>query len=469
MVIHMYRDTSAGFRTLSNIMKVLSQYMAVPVMSYNSIKRWMLLYGYHLLKKDKENKEGDNVFINDFSIQLGKEKCLLVLRGSLSQMREQGFNLSHSQVEVVDLRVVKKSDNQLVTASLEWASSKVGRPKQIVSDNGSDIKKGNENFCTNNAGVIYTYDVGHKTACLLKALLESDDQWKSLLLDINKTLILVQQTELSFLRPILPRKKSRYLNISILISWVKNILGFKDRKDFSLIDCDKVYVFNPESFSKICDEYPDKFSYTDILKLTSRTFQDNAEALEAISLIIGSDIKEKDVELINLANKRFYEKFGIFEKYRPLIEDLSVMVTIINNIQYHIKHDGLSMDTMDLIEKSIDFDKLTGEKTKKIYYQLINYLNLELSKFGNDIKPYLNSSDIIESLFGKFKHKLTDKLGSMHSSILFLVVMCGNFNSVDIKQATGYQLKDVQKWFRNMQSDKPMEVKRKEAFSFKTN
>lgn len=170
MVIHMYRDTSAGFRTLSKIMKVLAQYMVVPVMSYNSIKRWMLLYGYHQLKKDKIKKEGDNVFINDFSIQLGKEKCLLLLRGSLSQMREQGFNLSHNQVEVVDLQVVKKSDNKLVTSSLETASSKVGKPKQIVADGGSDIKKGNEVFCANNPGVIYTYDVGAQDCLFIESI-----------------------------------------------------------------------------------------------------------------------------------------------------------------------------------------------------------------------------------------------------------------------------------------------------------
>lgn len=281
--------------------------------------------------------------------------------------------------------------------------------------------------------------------------------------------MLVQQTELSFLRPILPRKKSRYLNIGILISWVGNILKFKDRKDFSLIDRDEAYIFNPETLYKISNKYPGNFSFSEISKLTNGVYQSKQEAAEALSLVAQYDINEKDIEIISFANKRFCEKFGVFEKYRSLIGDLSMMVMLINKVQYHLKHDGLSMNTMDLIEKSIEFEKLTGEKTKMMYYQLINYLNEELAKFDNDLSAYLISSDIIESLFGKYKHKLTDRFGSIHSSILFLTVICSNLNSNDIKQATKYQLKDVQEWFKNMQSDKSMQVKRREAFAVQNN
>jgi hypothetical protein len=102
-----------------------------------------------------------------------------------------------------------------------------GTPAQIVSDHGSDIKKGNELFCQDNPGVVYTYDMSHKIGCLLKAVLENDRTWQSLLKTINIVLQQVQQTELSFLRPILPRKKSRYLNIGIIVKWVKNILSYQ--------------------------------------------------------------------------------------------------------------------------------------------------------------------------------------------------------------------------------------------------
>jgi hypothetical protein len=445
-------------------MKIISGYIDVPVMSYNSIKGWMLLYGYHLLTKEKEKRK-DNVFINDFSIQLGQQKCLLVLRCSLEKMRVNGFNLSHGQAEIVELQVVKKSDNKLVTASLESASLKTGKPKQIVSDGGSDIKKGNEIFCIQNPGTVYTYDVGHKTACLLKALLEKNDSWKSLLENINKTLMCVQQTELSFLRPILPRKKSRYLNISILIYWVQNILRFKDRKVFSLIDSKPGYVYNPECLSKVCAKFSHDFSSPEISKLAGEVFQKKQEAIEALSLATGSDLNEKDIEIISLANKRFCEKFGIFEQYRNLVNDLSMLVSVINDIQFNIKHHGLSIYTMDLIEQSVQDKLLTGEKTKQIYYQLINFLNEEISKFGNDTSPYLGSSDIIESIFGKYKYKLTDRLGSMNSSILFLPVICSDLNSNDLLHATNHKLKDVQSWYNDLHGVESMQLKRREAFS----
>jgi hypothetical protein len=464
MVIHLYKDTSAGFRTLSNIMKVLSLYINVPVMSNNSIKGWMLRYGYHILTKEKE-KRNDNVFINDFSIQLGQQKCLLVLRAPLDKMRKKGFNLSHGQAEVIDLKVVKKSDHQMVTTSLEESASQAGIPKQIVSDCGADIKKGNINFCTNHPDVVYTYDIGHKTACMLKALLKKNDQWKSLLEDINKTLMCVQQTELSFLRPILPRKKSRYLNISVLIYWVQNILRFKDKKDFTSINSGPGYVLNPGYLSKIDSKSSFDVCSGEISKLATRIFQDKEEAIETFNSATGNYIKVKESDVISLGNKRFIEKFMIFEHYREFIEDLSSMVSLINSIHYHVKHNGLSINTMDIIDKSISYNQVTGEKTKQIFLQMINFLNHEIAKFGRDTSSFLGSSDIIESLFGKYKYKLTDRLGSIHSSILYLPVICETLNPEDIMEATKCKLSDVKNWFENMQNEKTMQVKRREAFA----
>jgi len=54
-------------------------------------------------------QDGYWVFINDFSIQLGKEKCLLTLGIPLERMRENGFNVTHVDVEVLDIFVTLKS------------------------------------------------------------------------------------------------------------------------------------------------------------------------------------------------------------------------------------------------------------------------------------------------------------------------------------------------------------------------
>ena len=95
LVLRHYVETSAGFRCVAATMKILSGYFEINSMSYTTVRRWLLCYGYYLLNKAKVKKDGYWVLLNDFSIQLGKEKCLLTLGVPLELMRENGFNLSH--------------------------------------------------------------------------------------------------------------------------------------------------------------------------------------------------------------------------------------------------------------------------------------------------------------------------------------------------------------------------------------
>jgi len=432
-------------------------------MSYTSVRRWLLCYGYYLLIKPQPKRNGDWVFINDFSIQLGQEKCLLTLGASLAQLRKTGFNLSHQHVAVLDIVVTSQANNQLVKERLDMVSNRVGIPAQIVSDHGSDIKKGNELFCQQHPTVVYTYDISHKIGCLLKALLESDCLWQCLLKDINVTLQQVQQTELSFLRPILPRKKSRYLNISLIINWVTNILSYKDNHDFSLIESG--YMIHPESIYQMINSISDKNSVNSLIKMIKKKFATKEDVVTELSLILQQGIEEKQIMIVDLSVKRFHDKFGLFEQYREFIGDLSSMIKLIEKIQKIVKHQGLSIETMEKIDKEINFQELTGHRTTTIYYQIINYLKEELSKFGNTTKAYLASSDIEESLFGKYKYKLAERMGGIYESILMLAVLCSDYNLEDIKAASEmYNMQDVNNFIRPM-IGKSIQSKRRMAFN----
>jgi hypothetical protein len=158
LVIRNYVETSAGFRCVAASIKIFSYYFGINSMSFTTVRRWLLCYGYYLLTKPKPKRSGDWVFINDFSVQLSKEKCLLILGVSLEQMRKTGFNLTHKDVEVLDIVVTSNANYKLVKERLEIVSNRVGIPAQIVSDHGSDIKKGNELFCQEHPTVVYTYD-----------------------------------------------------------------------------------------------------------------------------------------------------------------------------------------------------------------------------------------------------------------------------------------------------------------------
>lgn len=463
LVLRHYVETSAGFRCVAATMKLLSGYFEINSMSYTTVRRWLLCYCYYLLTKAKVKKDGYWVLLNDFSIQLGKEKCLLTLGAPLQRMREHGFNLSHQDVEVLDIFVTLQSSSTLVKGRLDVVKDRVGTPAQIVSDHGSDIKKGNELFCQDNPSVVYTYDISHKIGCLLKALLENDSSWQSLLKTINIVLQQVQQTELSFLRPILPRKKSRYLNIGIIVKWVKNILSYQDSHDFSLIESG--YTLHPQSVYQITNSHWDKQLTHALLKMSRKKYQCRQDIIEQLSLIVPPEIEPKDIEIIDLSEQRFKQKYGLFEPYREFVNDLSAMIDMIDKIQKIVKHDGLSNGTMKKIEQEIDVHQFNGDKTRLVYDQIIDYLTAELSKFEDPENAYLACSDIEESLFGKYKYKLQERTGGIYSSVLLLSALCSNFNIEHIKAACEkYKMKDVDDFIKQM-TGKSLQAKRRIAFS----
>ena len=85
LALRQYISTSAGFRCVAASLKIFSNYFELNNMSYTTIRRWLLYYGYYLLLREHPKRDGDWVFINDFSIQLGTEKCFLILGASLKK------------------------------------------------------------------------------------------------------------------------------------------------------------------------------------------------------------------------------------------------------------------------------------------------------------------------------------------------------------------------------------------------
>ncbi|WP_319491631.1 hypothetical protein [uncultured Desulfobacter sp.] len=87
---------------------------------------------------------------------------------------------------------------------------KTGIPKQIISDHGSDVKSGIEQFCKAFPGTTFVYDITHKAATLLKRELDADERWKCFIANAASTRKKVQQTTLAAIAPPNQRSKARY-------------------------------------------------------------------------------------------------------------------------------------------------------------------------------------------------------------------------------------------------------------------
>src|SRR6516165_5932178 len=200
-----------------------------PVPHFTTVRLWLLRVGYHKLHRPKEHA-ADWVWIVDHSNQIGQEKCFLILGVRLSQLPPPGpeFPLRLSQMEPIELEPVTVSDKEVVLNQLEANVAQTGVPRAIIDDHGGDLAGGVELFRRAHPETIEVYDISHKAACLLKARLEHDQQWKAFAAKAGQTKCSVQQTEWAFLIPPSQRVKARYMNLGPLIAWGIDTLAILD-------------------------------------------------------------------------------------------------------------------------------------------------------------------------------------------------------------------------------------------------
>jgi hypothetical protein len=197
--------------------------------SWFSGRLWLFRLGYYKLTRPKE-KADDWVWIVDHTVQLGAEKCFVILGIRLCNLPDPGSSLSHEDVEPIALCPVKQSNREVVFQQLEDTISKTGVPREIIGDNGSDLKSGVEKFCHEHQESCYVYDIKHKTAVVLKHELQKDEAWLEFSQLAAQTKKKIQQTSLAALAPPNQRTKARYMNVGILIQWGRDMLTFFDKQ-----------------------------------------------------------------------------------------------------------------------------------------------------------------------------------------------------------------------------------------------
>jgi hypothetical protein len=200
-----------------------------PVPHCTTVRWWLLRLGYHKLHRPKE-QASDWVWIIDHSNQIGKEKCLVILGVRVSQLPPPGkdYPLRLEQMEPIELEPVTISDKEVVYRQLEASAAKCGVPRAIIDDHGGDVAGGVGLFREAHPGTVEIYDITHKAACMLKARLESDEQWKAFAAKAGQTKCNIQQTELVFLVPQSQRSKARFMNLGTLIAWGAKTLAIVD-------------------------------------------------------------------------------------------------------------------------------------------------------------------------------------------------------------------------------------------------
>ncbi len=341
---------------------------------HTTIRQWILKRGYCQITHQTFEKAKDWVGIFDLTIGVGALKCLLVLGVRLTHLkdREDGFTLTHQDVQVIGLYYNTKSSGEFVHTSLKEAEAKIGSSfASLLLDQGPDVTKGANNYKEGSKNTTIVHDISHKIANVLEKTLKNDMHWKLFCEHLTATKQSVQQTlDLAALMPPKLRSQARYMSIDVLMSW---IIRFQESK--------KAGTMNSISQERF-DEY---FGW--LLPLEPH--------IECWKQMVAIGEMIKDVVRTNGYSHKIYQR----------LEDVLAA-------QYP---DALPMVT-DFIDAALNavWDEVEKLKPRQVV---------------------LGDSRVIESIFGKFKQSTSSQLQGITIGALGIATFMAGNEMTEVKKA----------------------------------
>jgi hypothetical protein len=196
-------------------------------------RNWLLRLGCFHLQRPKAQAD-DWVWFIDHTVQIGQEKCLLILGIRVSQL-PAGRPLQLADMQPIMLSPTKSANKIQVSEELEAAAKESGVPTAILSDHGADLHGGITLYRQRHPETRELYDLKHKAACLLRRQLEEDPEFQAYSGSMGKCKFQIQQTELDFLIPPSGRSKARFMNLEKFIGWGRRTLQVIDRQPESVL------------------------------------------------------------------------------------------------------------------------------------------------------------------------------------------------------------------------------------------
>lgn len=208
-------------RVLAVIAEALGLPMGIP--HWTTGRLWLMRLGHAALTMPLEQAD-DWAWLADHSVQIGKEKVLVIVGIRLRDLPKPGECLRHRDLHLIALVVRTSWTRKEVDDALEEAVKRTGVPRVIVTDHGVDLHGGVQFFQERHRETLEMYDIKHKAACLLKHRLEKDPRWAEFQCQIGKTRCAIQQTEAGFLVPPAPKAKARFMNLQTQLEWADGVL-----------------------------------------------------------------------------------------------------------------------------------------------------------------------------------------------------------------------------------------------------
>jgi hypothetical protein len=377
--------------SLLDLLRLLLGWRPLRLPCPQTVRTWLLRVGLFLLRRALP-KRSDWVWILDHTIRIGQHKCLLILGVSLQRLRNLPGALEHRDVVVLDLQVTTSCTGESVAERFAAVAERVGVPQQIVCDHGADLAKGVRLFQADHPEVIDTSDVTHQLACLVKRVLGPDARWAEFLRRCTACLFALQQSAGAFLLPATARSRSRYLNVGPPIAWAQRMVMLLESPDL-----------------------------TEIAVLLKKDEGQTRAFLE--------------------------EKVGWVREFREDVAHYDRLLEVVQSTQQEVKTRGLGAATAERVWEQLPATVFDDPRLAGFLTGVRSYLEEQGGKVPKG-ECWLGTSDVIESLFGKYKW-LGEKApyAEVGANVLTLPVMTVDLTSELIREALStVSVKDVREW-----------------------
>lgn len=174
------------------------------------MRSWLLRLGCYALLCPLP--AGNGVWLIDHTVQIGVAKRLVIAGCPLAAV-PRDRPLRQSDLHLVHLAWREHSTQATVAQELEQAAQRTGIPRQIGSDQGSDLDGGVKLLQQRQAGIAHVPDLAHQAANVLKSRWNNDPRWTELVSKLSQAAARLRQTREAHLLPPTVRAKARFMNV----------------------------------------------------------------------------------------------------------------------------------------------------------------------------------------------------------------------------------------------------------------
>jgi hypothetical protein len=399
LALRLYLHAMLGSRGVVTVLELLPDVVAAP--RHTTVLNWLYRCGLALLKRVAEQRT-DWIWIADHTLAVGPLKCLVILGIPLSNLKHIGYSPSHRDLQVLAVECTVQSTGDWVAAVFARVAQRWGIPVQIVADAGSDLRKGTTTFQASAPACVATYDISHAIANVLKRELGTDVAWTAFLQHCRTTLASFQQTALAFLLPPRQRTKARFMNLDAHIGWAQRLLAYFDRGDFSAID--RTCILTWPAWETLCAQFGAP-RVQPLRALVAIRYPDRRALRTALQAHGDLDVGALDATFWSLTDRghqRFLDAFAWLLPYRDALVDYAQMMKQSKQIQSYLKSHGLHAGSRRPLQATLAPPSALTPRAQAFTAAVLAQVDQQAAKIPLGMIG-LASSDIIESVFGKYK------------------------------------------------------------------